>query len=143
MSDELVLEATRKWLGYTEYDISLLRRGTGDPLTPPALTCYHAQQASEKGLKTALTFVEVDFPQTHDLWELVNLLPGDWPFNLTKRDFDRLTRWTTAARYPGPWPLPKKSDAKWCWEAFARLWRDLREGLIQRGLSPAEIPEFP
>ena len=72
MNANAVLHSTRKWLTYDDRDLGLLLKAA-EPLTPPALVCHHGQQASEKAIKTALTFVQNIFPQSHDLWELAGI----------------------------------------------------------------------
>jgi HEPN domain-containing protein len=42
------------------------------------LGCYHAQQAVEKALKGALTYLQIAFPFTHDLDRLRDLIPSTW-----------------------------------------------------------------
>jgi hypothetical protein len=61
--------------------------------------CLHAQQATEKGLKAALVFLQIDFPRTHNLKRLARLLTKDWELPADD-DLDWLTTWATASRYP-------------------------------------------
>lgn len=41
--------------------------------------CFHAQQAVEKSLKALLVQARVDFPNTHNLQRLIDLLPPEIP----------------------------------------------------------------
>ena len=45
-----------------------------DPSTPGEIIGFHLQQASEKLLKAALSFSKVEFPRTHQLVVLMDLL---------------------------------------------------------------------
>jgi len=44
---------------------------------------FHAQQCVEKYLKGLLCFRRIDFPKTHNITELVALLPASTPVDLT------------------------------------------------------------
>lgn len=49
-----------------------------DPSVAPRQVCWLVQQAAEKALKAALCFLEIEFPRTHNLDSLRNLLPRGW-----------------------------------------------------------------
>ena len=66
------------------------------------------QEAAERTLKAALVLEGIDFPYTHDLNALRNLLPDSWP---VRADLADLTGWAVQARYPGEWPEPSAGDA--------------------------------
>lgn len=82
----------------------------------PWATCFHAQQAVEKGIKACLIAASVDFPKTHDLSRLLDLLPPDARAPLTQRDAAWLTDYATAGRYAfedvAPGSDPDWADAK-------------------------------
>lgn len=64
---------------------------------------FHAQQAVEKALKAALVVGGVDFPRTHDLGYLIELVAGqgiDVPEPI--RSVDWLTPWAAELRYDEP-----------------------------------------
>ena len=63
------------------------------------------QEAAERTLKAALVLEGIDFPYTHDLNALRNLLPDSWPVRAD------LTGWDVQARYRGEWPEPSAADA--------------------------------
>ena len=66
------------------------------------------QQAAERALKAALVLEGIDFPFTHDLNALRNLLPDSWP---VRADLAELTGRAVQARYAGEWPEPSAADA--------------------------------
>lgn len=45
---------------------------------PPRNACYFAQQAVEKAIEAVLASDQVEFPYTHDLDRLRQLVPDDW-----------------------------------------------------------------
>ena len=107
--DPVVHEALR-WLRFSEEDLNVaLRLMTGIP-TAPRHACWLSQQAAEKALKAALVLDEVEFPFTHDLDALRNLLPGSWSVRDTHPDLAELTEWAVETRYPGDWPEHTDED---------------------------------
>ena len=50
---------------------------------------------------------DIDFPYTHDLNALRNLLPDSWP---VRADLADLTEWVVQARYRGEWPEPSAAE---------------------------------
>lgn len=68
---------------------------------PTEIVCFHAQQGVEKYIKALLTLLDIDFPQSHDLGELLKLLPQDKNISLTIHEAEKLTDYAVSARYPG------------------------------------------
>jgi len=99
---------------------------------PHGAVCFHAQQCVEKYIKGLLAHLAVDFPKTHDIGELLRLLPeGNRP-SLSVPWQERLTDYATAARYPGDWESIARGEAE---EAVA-LARSVRDAL--RGHMPPQ-----
>jgi len=67
----------------------------------PDIICFHAQQAAEKYLKAYLVFLELDFPKTHALEDLVLLASSKDPAcrNLFSVSCD-LSPYAVEIRYP-------------------------------------------
>ncbi len=86
----------------------------------PRQVCWLSQQTAEKALKAALLLDAVKFPHVHDLNILRELLPKGWNVLDTHRELFNLTEWAVEARYPGDWPEPTNTDAKYV-ESTARL----------------------
>ena len=64
--------------------------------------CFNAQQAAEKALKAVCLVRGLDFPKTHSLVHLMDVLEKndvDIPNNV--RDADILTQYAVQSRYPG------------------------------------------
>ena len=92
---------------------------------------WFSQQAAEKALKAALVLEGIEFPYTHDLPRLRNLLPDGWPEGLGPTVLARLTEWGVATRYPGDWPEPTDADARRA-ESDARAVYDSVLGEVRR-----------
>ena len=97
-----VLEAARQWVAKAEEDlinaVHTLRLQEG---CPSATVCFHAQQTAEKYLKAALTLYSVPFPKTHDLTELLRLVPPGNDLGLAGAEVAELNAYAVATRYPG------------------------------------------
>ena len=78
-----ILTETDCWLRYAEEDLITAETLLAQAHIPPRQACWHAQQASEKALKAVLIFLQIDFPRTHDLNVLRNLVPNSWQFKTT------------------------------------------------------------
>jgi len=63
--------------------------------------CYHAQQCAEKAVKAVLSGKGIHFPKTHDITELVALLPTGLDIGLTPDEQDLLSDYAMTTRYPG------------------------------------------
>ena len=64
--------------------------------------CFHAQQCAEKYLKARLVEAGKDFPKTHDLSAILNLvLPLEPSWESLREDLEHLTDLGVEVRYPG------------------------------------------
>lgn len=63
--------------------------------------CFHAQQAAEKSLKAVLLKEGRQFPFTHSLQSLIDLLPLGSIRHSVPTDAVELTPYVVATRYPG------------------------------------------
>jgi HEPN domain-containing protein len=109
---EIIVEV-RRWIEKPENDF----RNAEYVLTlvencPFDTVSYHCQQCAEKYLKAALIYRETDFPKTHDLVVLFNLLQKENPLSLRIEGVQPLNRYSIEARYPGDWEPIDESEAK-------------------------------
>jgi HEPN domain-containing protein len=106
-------EFVRQWLLKAEEDLnaakSLLAHGT----TFLSTACFHSQQAAEKYLKAFLTRHQAEFPKTHDIDELLDLIsPINGDLSASLREAAILTNYGVDVRYPGDSPTVTANDAK-------------------------------
>lgn len=93
-----------EWLNHARSDLNLARIGKGMDDILPEQVCFHAQQAVEKALKAVLLFNKIDFPLTHDLQELADILEASNIFLPPHIDeIGILTPYAVETRYPGFW----------------------------------------
>lgn len=112
--EEALRELVREWTAKAELDYRAAERlaGDEDPMRP--IIAFHCQQAAEKYLKALLVRHRVEFPRTHNIGELLDLLipvAGDVAASL--REANRLTPYGVEIRYPGDFPdvLPGEEAA--------------------------------
>ena len=101
-----------RWLTYAKSDLDAAQALLLTPEHYPRQACFFAQQATEKVLKAALISQEIEFPYTHDLDRLRNLLPDNWRVKTMFPDLADLTIWAIETRYPGDMPDVFEVDAK-------------------------------
>jgi len=109
-----------EWLSHAESDLNLAKLGQADKNILHEQICFHAQQTAEKAIKSVLLFQKIDFPLTHDLEELIDILetteislPG------FINEIGMLTPYAVETRYPG-------------------FWGEITEGDVDEALSLAE-----
>ncbi len=93
-----------EWITHAHSDLKLAQIGVKNKGVLNEQVCFHAQQAVEKACKAVLLFNKVDFPLTHDLQELNDILDSagiDIPAEFN--DIGMLTPYAVETRYPGFW----------------------------------------
>ncbi|HEY7496470.1 MAG TPA: HEPN domain-containing protein [Candidatus Tectomicrobia bacterium] len=102
IEDDELLSVVRQWVQKAENDLKnatyTLRMGED---CPTDTVCFHAQQCAEKYVKALLVLQGLDFPRTHDMSQLIALLPVQSRPTLTPEEQERLTDYATVTRYPG------------------------------------------
>lgn len=107
------LEGITRWIKKAENDF----RNAEHTLTlevdcPFDTVCFHAQQCAEKYLKALLVSLSVDFPKTHDLRLLMQLVTGKFTLGIEISDMLVLNRYSIEARYPGDWEPINREEAE-------------------------------
>jgi len=95
------------WLRYAEEDLDTAERmvlGEGFALR---WACYLSQQAAEKAIKAVLVGEEIQFPYTHRLHDLRDLVPRGRLVAGVEGDLEGLSTWAAGGKYPG---LPEEAD---------------------------------
>lgn len=130
-----VLKIVQEWIEKAENDIrnavfTLKMRDR----CPTDTVCFHAQQCVEKYLKAFLVLKEINFKKTHDIEELVNLLPAKCRPKLTPEEQRRLTDYATVTRYPGDYePIPL-AEARRAVSVARRVRNEMRKVLPRESL---------
>ncbi|MBN2314856.1 MAG: HEPN domain-containing protein [Sedimentisphaerales bacterium] len=126
----------REWIIKAENDLKnathTLKMSRG---CPTDTVCFHAQQCVEKYLKAFLVFKGIDFPRTHDIEQLVSLLPENIWLRLSIKEQRCLTAYATVTRYPGEYePIPM-DEARQGVKLARRVRKELRDILPKEILS--------
>lgn len=99
-----IITSPYEWLAHARSDLNFALLGHKNSDIMNEQICFHAQQAVEKALKAVLLFHKIDFPLTHDLDELSDILQESGvslPEEVT--DVGSLTPYAVETRYPGYW----------------------------------------
>ncbi len=91
------------WLQHARSDLCLAQSRPDDEAILLETLCFHAQQAAEKAIKAVLVLSDVEFPRTHNIGTLVELLPADVARDPALDDATILTEYAVSSRYPGVW----------------------------------------
>ena len=127
------LTDTARWLRYAEEDLITAEILLEQLHLPPRQACWFAQQSAEKALKAVLIFLQIDFPRTHDLNVLRNLVPDSWQLNAAHSDLASLTEWAAEARYPSDMPEITNTDASKAVEQARTVWTSVSTALAEHG----------
>ena len=103
----------REWFSFATGDLEVAGRllEAGDEIDL-RYGCWHFQQAVEKAIKTALVLEDIEFPWSHDLVELFELLPAEWALRVGGGGLDlvQVSSWATLSRYPGATPIDESPE---------------------------------
>jgi HEPN domain-containing protein len=111
--DKIRDEFVHQWLLKADEDFNAAKSllTYGESFLPTV--CFHSQQAVEKYLKAFLTYHQIEFPKTHDIDELLDLIaPIKKKLSESLRDVIVLTSYGVDVRYPGDFPNVTGSDAQ-------------------------------
>ena len=134
-SHEHVVTVVREWVRKAENDL----KGASHTLKlggecPADVVCFHAQQVVEKYLKAALVAEGTDFPRTHDITEIMSLMPKDHRPNISIEENRRLTAYATLMRYPGDYQPLSLGDARSSVALARRVRKEMRAVLPKEAL---------
>jgi HEPN domain-containing protein len=126
------MNEAERWLTFAREDLRVAELVLREAIYNQA--CFHAQQCVEKSLKALVAYFRKGAPpKTHDITDLVQLIPGNWLGNLGN-DLSKLDDYYIPTRYPDALPgalpegLPEQADA----EEAVRLACDLVALVSQR-----------
>jgi len=108
-----ITKRVREWLRHADEDLRLARHAFKlKSAVPYKLIAYHAQQCAEKCLKAYLAYKKIDFPYTHNISLLLEILPpsADWSNDLWNAGL--LSSYAITARYPGKDKVTKKEAVR-------------------------------
>lgn len=111
--DEVRKDLANQWFAKGDSDLSAAQIlvQANPALVYPA--CFHAQQAIEKYCKGFLTWHQIEFPKTHDLLLLQEIMATKNNALADRLEgVARLNPYGVEIRYPGEMPEPDINEAK-------------------------------
>lgn len=133
MSKQPILRETQRWLTYAQRDLAAAEALSREMDSFPQQICFLCQQATEKSLKAALIYEQIDFPFRHDLDLLRNLLPNDWQTRTDHPKLTELTEWAVEARYPSLTEEPTVVEAQRALSQARDVLNSVQADLSRRG----------
>ena len=97
---EIQKGAPQEWITFAKSDLKLAKAGRVGGVLLSSL-CFHAQQAAEKAIKAVLVLKRKEFPPTHNIKVLIDLLPGSVGFPEKLQQASLLAMYAVNTRYPG------------------------------------------
>ena len=102
--EQVMTEYVRQWIYKAELDYRTAARLVGEPEFREAVA-FHCQQAAEKYIKAFLTVRQIEFPKTHRLRLLLDLMARAAPeLAASLEDLDLLSPYGVEMRYPSDFP---------------------------------------
>ena len=116
----------REWLRHADEDLRLARHAFKlKSAVPYKLIAYHAQQCAEKCLKAYLVYKKIDFPYTHNISLLLEILPPSAGWSKDIWNAGILSPYAVTAPYPAssPWSHSARFS-RWCpqWTSLRKRW---------------------
>ena len=111
--EEVIRKIVGEWIYKAGQDITSAEAllSQDPPLLYPS--CFHSQQAAEKYLKAYLTRRQVEFPKTHSIREILNLVKTvDEELATELLPATALTPYGVEVRYPGDMPEPASHGSR-------------------------------
>jgi HEPN domain-containing protein/predicted nucleotidyltransferase len=130
------LNETHAWLSYASDDLSFAEAAAADPHRPPRYVCFLAQQSAEKALKAILVYEQIEYPRTHNVGELLELLPDTWAVvRDSLPDLRTLSSWAVQARYPDSLRDATPAEAQSALEQARAVWASVSGEFTSRGIA--------
>ena len=96
------LPDSHAWMKRAYSNLSLAQKRRGKDIMLEDL-CFNAQQAVEKALKAVCIFRKLDFPKTHSIVRLLDIIESSGvALPESVKSADILTQYAVQTRYPGP-----------------------------------------
>ena len=111
--EEVKRELVHQWLAKANEDLNTAKALLSHERSFLSAVGFHSQQAAEKYLKAFLTMHQIEFPKTHDIGELLDLVASvDAEFAASLSEAGILTPYGVEIRYPGDAPELMHHQAK-------------------------------
>lgn len=133
-TNDKTMVVVKEWMAKAENDLKSAAHLLKMKDCPVDNVCFNAQQCVEKYLKALLITQGKEFPKTHDLGELMALLPKRLRPSLDNEEQDKLTDYATVTRYPGDYESISLVEARQAVKIARRVRREVRKLLANKPL---------
>ncbi|RJP25557.1 MAG: HEPN domain-containing protein [Candidatus Abyssobacteria bacterium SURF_5] len=119
-------QLVKQWLAKAEEDFGLAEHLLSEHSPYLGAVGFHSQQAAEKYLKAFLVYHQIDFPKTHDLVEILDLLEPVAPaLAQSLQDIRALNPYGVEIRYPGDIPELSANEAHLAVELAGKVRKEI------------------
>lgn len=126
--EDALRELVHSWLKKSQDDLDVAELLLGQRSHLLDAIGFHAQQAAEKCMKALLVRHQVEFPKTHNLGEILDLVARVNPdLARSLRSATALNPYGVETRYPGDLPDMTREDA----EHAASLASEVRQSVLR------------
>lgn len=128
--EDVALRLARDWLAKAATDLLVCERLLTEGVEFSEAVAFHAQQAAEKSLKALLVARQVEFPKTHDIERLLELVAfDDGSLAEALVDAPELTPYGVEYRYPGEYAPVSAETASACVSHANRVYDEISQRL--------------
>lgn len=128
--EDVAWRLSRDWLAKAATDLLVCERLLVEGAAFSEAVAFHAQQAAEKSLKALLVACQVEFPKTHDIERLLELVAlGDGPLAKALADAPELTPYGVEYRYPGEYAPVSAEAADACVSLARKVYAEIARRL--------------
>lgn len=108
-----IIHIVKQWVEKAENDLLTAEHTlTLKEKCPFDTICFHAHQCAEKYLKALLTLHSAPFPKTHNLPQLLSIIPEEIDLGFQQSDLLLINRYSIDTRYPGDWEPITRDEAQ-------------------------------
>jgi len=127
--EEIIRDLVGQWLRKAAEDYAVSEFLLEEETVFLSVIAFHCQQAAEKYIKAVLVRHQVDFPKTHNLGELLDLIPKDEVgLSDTLAFATSLNPYAVVSRYPGDFPQLSRDEVD---QVFSMA-KQIREEIMAR-----------
>jgi HEPN domain-containing protein len=128
--EDVAWRLSREWLAKAATDLLVCGRLLVEGAAFSEAVAFHAQQAAEKSLKALLVARQLEFPKTHDIERLLELVAlGDGPLAEALADAAELTPYGVEYRYPGEYAPVAAEAANACVSLARKVYDEIARRL--------------
>jgi predicted nucleotidyltransferase/HEPN domain-containing protein len=123
-----------EWLNQVQEGLDAAVSCIHGPRVVPSRAAFHVQQAAEKLAKAALAAHRIRPDKTHEIGDVAERLPDDFPLKPRLLELERFSGYAVAFRYPGgpSVPVPAASEIEQWIAGIETLKADLERWLQAR-----------